>query len=323
MTTLNLMGTRFEAPDPDPVQRPQQQVETKPQAPPAKDERYEVLERELAEVRRSNQQLVDLVGRQTPARQAEQNAALGDDVDIDWGQDEDDADETDEPEDPATLVEDLSKLGRDALAKRGFLRKADVVKMVREESRKAAKTAATQVVKHARTEVTRESVVIREFPDLANPESDLFKATAAHVRNAVRLDPNAAKNPTTLYLAAQAAKAELGAKSARGARPQDGDRQQNRPGPLNDDFELEEDDEDREPVLRERPSRSERDIRIASQQGDRGRGGRSKVQGDDDDFVMDADARNVAAQMGITADEFKTEATRVRKAAGQTAGRRR
>jgi hypothetical protein len=38
---------------------------------------------------------------------------------------------------------------------------------------------------------------------------------------------------------------------------------------------------------------------------------------------MDADARNVAAQMGITADEFKTEATRVRKAAGQTAGRRR
>lgn len=316
-TSLNLMGRPFEAPDPEPVQ---QANPNGPQPRPEKDEkdeRFDAMERELGEMRVSNRQLMEIVGQTTRGQQRAEAPAAGDEVDIDWGTDEADEPEADEPEDPAALVEDLSKFGRDALAKRGFVRKADVVKIVREESRKAAKTAATQVVQRARTEVGREGAVIREFPDLADPESELYKATAAHVRAAVKLDPVAARNPVTLYLAAKAATAELGAGEER--RPQRGQERERGRESNGDDFEME--DDDREPVARKAPRRSERDMHIAAQSGDRGRQGKSRVSRDDDQFVMDDNARDVARQMGISAEDFTKEATRIHKAAG--GGRRR
>jgi hypothetical protein len=99
-------GIRFEAPDPEPVQKPQDQVESKPNAggvkPPAteKDERFDALQNELEELRQSNRQLIDLVGRQTPAPQQRESTPAADEVEIDWGKDEDEPDTTDEPEDP-------------------------------------------------------------------------------------------------------------------------------------------------------------------------------------------------------------------------------
>lgn len=316
-TSLNLMGRPFEAPDPEPQRDQQQQQQPQgaqpPPEKPEKDERTDSLEREVAELRTSNRQLLDLFrGNGQPRTET---PAPDDDVDIDWGKDEDPEEDEDEPEDPAALVEDLSKLGRDALAKRGFVRKAEVVKIVREESRKAAKTAATQVVSHARTEVGRESVVIREFPDLADAESELYKATAAHVRAAVKLDPAAAKNPVTLYLAAKAAQAELKGKGGDGTPANR--RTADRGG---EEFFEDDEEDDREPILRSPPSRTERDIHIASQSGDRGRK-ESRTGRDGGEFVMSDQSRDVARQMGLTDQEFSKEATRIRKAAGS--GRRR
>jgi hypothetical protein len=307
-------GLRFEAPDPDPAPAPQPAAPASgPAAPPEKapkadepDERYEALEREVNELRSSNRQLVDLVGRAVPPKK--DAAPTADPLDdVDWGEDPKDEDEA-EPEDPTALVDDLAKLGRDALAKRGFVRTNEVRRIVREESRKAAVTAAKQIVGKTRAQVTSESAILRDFPDLADPESELYKATVPHIQAAVRLDPGAARNPSTLFLAATAAKAALDAK--KGGGKQRGDR---------DDFEPDdEEEEDREPVRRAAPSRNVRDIRIASQSGDRNRTPSRTERRGDDDFVMDADAKSVAKMMGLTDDEYRAEATRVRKTSSQS-----
>lgn len=307
-------GLRFEAPDPDPAPAPQPATPASGPAAPAEkepkgnepDERYEALEREVNELRSSNRQLVDLVGRAVPPKKDAAPAADPLD-DVDWGDDPNaKADEEPGPEDPTALVDDLAKLGRDALAKRGFIRESEVRKIVKEESRKAAVTAAKQIVGKTRTQVTTESAILRDFPDLADPESELYKATVPHIQAAVRLDPGAARNPSTLFLAATAAKAALDAK---GGGRQRGDR---------DVDPEDEEEEDREPVRRAAPSRNVRDIRIASQAGDRNRTPSRTERRGDDDFVMDADAKSVAKMMGLTDDEYRTEATRVRKTSSQS-----
>lgn len=326
-------GIRFEAPDPEPAPKPGEQVDTQPRpgasrTPGAgkggdegKDDRYEDLQRELEELRGSNRQLIDLVGRQTPAPRKEETVDDDPLAGFDFGTDPADETEDDVLEDPAAIVEDLSKLGTQALAKRGFMRKADVLKLVRSESRKAAATASTQAVARAKTEVSQQNVVMREFPELADPESDLFKETAARVRRAIAIDPKAANSPATLYIAAEAAKAEL---ERKGEGNGGGKRKVVRDGSRGDDFDEVDDfdDEDREPVARQpRQRQTENDRRIAAQQGDRGRSGRSRIQSDDDGVVMTAEAKDVARMMGLSDDEYKTEATRVRRTAG--AARRR
>lgn len=323
METGSLPITSFamEAPDPEPEPQQRQEPESRPSAGPARgspargqdDDRFAALQRENDELRSSNRSLVDIVGRTTPARPAaEASRETAEDEDgIDWGEDDPESDDEPEADDPATLVDDLSKLGTAALAKRGFVKLADVRKLVREESRKAAVTASRQVVGRARQQATTESTIMQEFPDLADPNSDLFKATIPHVNAAARFNPKAAKDPVTLYLAAKAAKAELAAKA--GTR---------RPA-ANDDDE----DDDREPVrrttrtTREDGDREERDIRIASQQGDRGRQ-RSRIENDrEEDVVMSSDARAVAKMMGLTDAEYKAEATRVKSTQTQRRGR--
>jgi hypothetical protein len=306
---MPISGVRFEDPGPDPEQRPVPGPPVKP-AVPDKDERYEALQREADELRAANRQFMDLLGRKSQApppvdpKATRRQAAADDDDDIDWGP-EDDADDQNagsaDEEDPAVLVDEISKHGLKALEKRGFVRASEVKNIVRQESRRAAVTAARQVVQRTRAEVTTESSIMREFPDLANPESDLFKATIPHVHAAAKLNPKAAKDPVTLYMAAKTAKAELELKSrGRSRGGHEDDEPQPRRGGRREIDDLDD--------------RSERDIRIASQQGDRGRT-RSRIESDgDEDFVMSDDARAVARAMGLTDDDYKKEATRIRGA---------
>jgi hypothetical protein len=301
--TSPLAGRQFEAPDPDPIIERPSPGQPAPKADvPVRDDRFDALQREVDELRGANRELIHLVGNPrpaTPAAPAKGGRHIPEELgEIDF-EDEPDEDEPapGDPEDPASMVDDISKLGAAALAKRGFVRASDVRKMIKEATGKLradSVTVAQHVVNRARAEVTTESTIMRDFPDLANPDSDLFKATIPHVKEAAKLSGRAAKDPATLYLAAKLATAEL---KARGGHGGDDDR------PRGGRRELDDDDD-----------RSERDIRIASQQGDRGRS-RSRVEADrDEEFVMNDDARSVAKAMGLTDDEYKKEATRVRVA---------
>lgn len=300
--------TRFEVPDPEPPQQ-RQEPDSRPSPGPARnrggdDDPLAAIRRENEELRQSNRSLMDIVGRVTPKPAAPASQPVADD-EIDWN-DEQNAKDEDAPldEDPAALIDEISKNGFQALAKRGFVRKSEVRQIAREESRRAAVTASRQVVGKARAEATTESTILSEFPELSDQTSDLFKATIPIVNRAVRFNPKAAQDPATLYMAATAARAQLDAKK--------GDRRSS----------VEEEDDDREPVRRAAPrSRDDdRDEHIRAQSGDRSRS-RSRMESGDGEFQMSADAKKVAQALGLTDAEYTAEAKKGYKPV-DTRGRR-
>lgn len=268
-------------------------IETAKPAGPTAEERIASLERELTETRES-QKVWEGIANNRP-QQVRQTADVRQaepaDAGIDWGKDEDD-DTAPAADTSEALLDDLSKLGADALAKRGFVRTADVRKIAREEGRRAAATAANQVVSRARAEVTSETRLMSEFPELKDQTSELYKLATEHVRDTAKFDPKAMDNPVaTLYMAARAAKRELDAKAPKDTR---------RTG-----------DDD------ERPTRTARQEHIDAQAGDRGRN-RSVVDtgADDTDSGLNEDELSVAKAFGQSAQEYKTEKTRLLKLGG-------
>lgn len=270
-------GVRMEGPppaaaaDPDASKTPTveerlAELETKNQA----------TERELSETRESAKVWEAIAnGRQSRPAAADTKATVSPAEDIDWGADKDPDAESDDVTAEA-LLDDLSKTGIGALKKHGFVRRSEVVRIAREEGRKAAATASTQVVQRARSEVTtqtrQERALQEEFPELSDKTSELYKLTARNVRDAVDIDPEATKSASTLILAARAAKAELGGKT--------------------------------KPDAAER--RTQRDEHIAAQHGDRGRGARSTVQESaEEDPGMNEDELSLTTAMGVSPADFK------------------
>lgn len=167
-----------------------------------------------------------------------------------------------------------------------FVRKAGYVTAT--EAADIAAKVARRTVDVERQKMTTDAVIVRDFPDLNNPKSELFQATAAELRHLVAMDPRAKNSPATLYAAANAAKAKLEAKrpaSRRGA----------------------EDDEDRYDRYGEEREDDRR--RRADAQDGTHRSGRDA--GDDLD-MLGPEAKEVIRQMGITAEEFSSSAREVR-----------
>jgi len=184
-----------------------------------------------------------------------------------------------------------------------FIKKAGYI--TGKDAADIAAKVARRTVQVERQKMGSDAAIIRDFPDLADPKSELYKATAAEVNRMNALDPNARRVPAvTLYAAAQVAKAKLDARAG-------GSRSRNERDPEDDDHYERYDrrggggDEERD-----------RRLRAASQDATRRRGG----DPDDDNAPLDADAREVARQMGVSEADYLKEAKAMR---GSGAGRRR
>src|ERR1051325_9790833 len=101
-----------------------------------------------------------------------------------------------EPEDDIDLVDVITKDGIKgldrALAKLGYAKQADV----------KAEIGAT------RAQISTEAAVLAKYPDLSDNGSPLFKKTA-EIFNQLRQDPDMAKSPRLMEIAARTATAEL------------------------------------------------------------------------------------------------------------------
>ena len=194
----------------------------------------------------------------------------------DQEEEEDEDGEELEGDDPSKVVDDFSVSGVQALVKRGVLTR----KAARELIEKYATKVARRIVKAERAEVTRESAIFTEFPELRDQNSDLWKATSAEMGRLVKIDPGAANNPTALYSAAAIAKAKLDAK-----QPQ-------RRSSRDDDDDRYEYDEDRD-----------RRLRADSQGADRRPRGRTDFEDEADEFT--SEAREVMQKMGMDAKTFR------------------
>lgn len=153
-----------------------------------------------------------------------------------------------------------------------------------EQVAEIAAKVARRTVDVERGKITTDNRLMNAFPDLADNQSELFKATAEEYQELIAFDPAAKNSPATLFAAAKAAKARLGSKR----RPDD------------EDYE---DNYDRVESNRRR--------RVEAQDGSRA----GRATRDEDSDTMGPQARQIAKLMGVTEDEFraekkKTDATR-------------
>jgi len=182
---------------------------------------------------------------------------------------------------PEKLVDEFAAQGVGALKKRGFITAADAHKLAVD----VASRVTRELIGQERQKMTTDAQIMADFPELKDPNSELFQETAKHYQRAVAMDPAAKKTPAALYLAAQAAKASLKGRA---------------PAPRQDDgFEPEHD----------------RRQRAASQDA------RPRARGpvEEPDDMLGDEARQVIRQMGISEDEYKAS----RKAMGNTGQRGR
>lgn len=109
---------------------------------------------------------------------------------------------------PEKLVDEIAGQGVKALQKRGFVTAAEARRIAVD----AASKVAQVVVKNERVKSSTDQQLIGQYPDLRNPQSELFKETAKIYREAVAMDPSARKTPAALMLAARAAKQMIDAR---------------------------------------------------------------------------------------------------------------
>lgn len=159
-----------------------------------------------------------------------------------------------------------------------------------QEAAEIAAKVAQRTVQVERQKITADNVIVRDFPDLTNQNSDLFKATAVELKKLVAMDPRAKNSPATLYAAARVAKAGLDAKAATDRRTRDPEAEDDR----YDRF-------DHEPE-------EERRRRADSQDGSRTRAHSAS----DDEDMLGPEAKEVMRQMNITQEEFLASAKQVR-----------
>lgn len=132
---------------------------------------------------------------------------------------DDEEDDQDLPEDENidALVTDFSTKGVKALVSRGLITK----KMAKEIAAQVAGKVARQMITAEREKATTDHTIMSEFPELNDPESELFQATRTELQRLVKIDPAAGKSPAALYSAASIAKAKLDAKAPKRGRYSD------------------------------------------------------------------------------------------------------
>jgi len=172
-----------------------------------KDETTE-LRKELEALRKTNRELDENARYWS-------DQARGKKVDPDPDPNLEDESPLEEEEDPELaddstdkLIDDFSKKGLEALVRRGVLIKKNAREMIQKEAGKIAR----EIVALERGKMTRDANLVGTYPDLQNPESELFKETQKLYQAAVKKEPEARKSVLTLELCAQAAKAGLDAK---------------------------------------------------------------------------------------------------------------
>jgi hypothetical protein len=146
-------------------------------------------------------------------------------------------DKDEEIEDDTDVADDFAANGIQALVKRGVLTKREAQEMMREEARRIAR----EEVERSRESLIRDAELARQFPDLADERSELFKRTQAIYHEMTQRDASLKNSAQTLPMAARLAKAELIAEGRQDARQdritrQSGDRgYSSRDGGFNDD----------------------------------------------------------------------------------------
>lgn len=192
--------------------------------------------------------------------------------------------------DPDKWAEAVSK-GPQAVEKfiraKGFLTRSEAAEMAADIAAKVAR----RTVDVERQKMGSDAAIMRDFPDLGNPQSDLFKETASQVKKLVAMDPRARNSPATLYAAAEAAKARLEVKAA-GTRRRSPER--------------EEDDDVYDRFGGE--SEEDRRSRAAAQDGSRQRG----READDREDMLGPEARLVMKEMGVSEADFLAESKALR-----------
>lgn len=209
----------------------------------AESKRITALEKELKETRDSEKYWADRARAGNAPRHEEPES--------------DDEPEPEEPsrvarrqEKPEELLDDVSKEGLEALKKRGLITKEELDAAIA----KAGRDAEARIA-NAQANANIDARIERDYADLKNPDSDLFKRAGQHFRDMVADDPSLKRSPATLVAAAKLAKKELEAEKK-----------------VADDKKR---NEDRGPSRRER---------IDSQSSDRAPSGRSEA---DDDPVRE------------------------------------
>ncbi|HLG99840.1 MAG TPA: hypothetical protein VKX49_26255 [Bryobacteraceae bacterium] len=187
--------------------------------------------------------------------------------------DDDDTDEGTQPsarplvtdDKPEKLLDDLSAEGLKALAKRGVITADQLEAALEAQERKF-----NQRLSEAQDGVAFDQKLGKEFPDLVDPKSDLFKRAQVHFRQMVEVDPAAKKSRSALWAAASMAKKEIEMESA-------ADKKNER--------------QDRETRRRDR---------IDAQRGERDTGGGR----DDDTPTLTNTQREIISRLGITEEQF-------------------
>lgn len=147
-----------------------------------------------------------------------------------------------EPEETAeALLDDISTLGAKALAKRGYVKMSDVEKFV--------DSKISETVEQVTAGGQFDSMLNREFPELADTKSPLFIRTQQHYREMIQQAPESKGSKVALLSAAKLAKIELATESrnvadteeerlerihqqgGKNRRPADGDRDEFRMSP--------------------------------------------------------------------------------------------
>lgn len=164
-----------------------------------------------------------------------------------------------------------------------------------EEAAAIAAKVARRTVDVERGKITTDNKIMSAYPELADPNSELFKATAVEYRELTEFDPAAKKSPATLYAAAKAAKARLAAEK----------RAKSTGGEEDEEYGYD----------RVEPAERVRRSRVAAQDGSRG--GRV-ARSEEPDDTLGPQAKQIARMMGITDEEFiaerrKTESGRRRR----------
>jgi len=145
-----------------------------------------------------------------------------------------------------------------------------------------AEKVARRVVDVERGKITTDNKLMTSFPELADKDSALFKATAEEFQALIDFDPSAKKNPATLFAAARTARARLKAEAPARRKADDGDEY---------GYDRAESDED------------ERRNRVRAQDGSRG--GRPQRNQADEEERIGPQARQVLEGFGLSEDKFK------------------
>jgi len=200
-----------------------------------------------------------------------------DDTDDEPDQQDDAAGKPDITDDdtPEKFTDELSTKGMQALIKRGVLTRKEAESLFRKVAAEEAEKVVGRAVRHLSTDAQ----MVREYPDLNDAKSPLFKKTGEVFQEMVAEDPALKKSPAALKLAARTAKLQLDLESRQNGhetrdRDTDDDREQSR----------------------------DRQRRIDAQNGDRGRGARSDIE--DEDPGLSPMQRKFLGQMKVSEEDF-------------------